>query len=247
MKYDYIHKFAGNTLKYWRWPLFFFIVSFAVAWYAANHKRARYCDEALVILGLVQNYLDREVTIEDPFVFTERLKVGIAGTDSSISGTVKNNIYAFELAKQRVVTVSLKGNDPHAVRVALKSVLNITSSQHDENYASAMVAYNVRLSYLKAKRINLEKIISTLSFDKSIPVEEYQNFQVELNKIKDTIPRPPTKTRIVMPESTEAKLCETKTTLEMLFFSLGWGFIGSLMAMFGLNIWTTRDARLNQK
>lgn len=120
----------------------------------------------------------------------ERLKVGIAGIDSSISGTVKTNIYAFQFAKQRVVTVTLKGNDPHAVRVALKSVLNMISSQHDEEYAIAMVAYDERLSYLKAKRINLEKIISTLSFDKSIPVEAYQNFQVELIKIKEATPLP---------------------------------------------------------
>lgn len=245
MEYGYIYKFAGNTLKYWRLPLLFFIVSFAVAWYAANQKQVRYCDEALVILGSVGNNSDREVMIEDPFVASAKLNVAIAGIDSPITGTVKANVHAFEFSTRRVITVSLKGNDSHAVRVALKSVLSMLSSLHDEKYALGMVAYDARLKYLNEQRINLEKKISTLSSDKSIPVEAYKNLQVELINIKGMIPPPPTKTRFVMPERTEGRMCETKTTLEMLLFYLSWGFIGSLMAIFGQYIWTTHNVRRN--
>lgn len=233
MEYGYIHKFAGDTLKYWRLPLFFFIVFFAVAWYAANQKQARYCDEALVILGTVGG----EIMIEDPYVSAALLNVAIAGTDSLISGTVKTNPHAFEFSTRRAITVSLKGNDPRTVRVALKNVLGILASSHDEKYALAMATYVADTNLRDARQIHLKKMILDLSTDKAIPVEVYENLKTELINIGG--PQMPIRTRITIPQNAEAKLCETKTTLEMLFFSLGWGFIGSLMAMFGLHLWTT--------
>lgn len=243
MEYGYIGKFASNTLKCWRLPLFSFIVFFVVSLYAVNQAQDRYCDEALVILGTRGDYLDNEVMIEDPYVSQGRLNVAIAGTGNSIDGTAKATFDAFEFIRRRVIKVSLKGNNPHTVRVALAKVLANLSSVHDEIYALAVVAYDARLSYLKKQRINLEKIISNLSSDRSIPDEAYENIQVGLFKVKGVLPPPPTKTRIVMPESAEAKLCETKTILEMMLFSVGWGFIGSLMAMFGLHIGQTHFVR----
>jgi hypothetical protein len=234
MEYGYIHKFAGDTLKYWRLPLFFFIVFFAVAWYAANQKQARYCDEALVILGTVRHEI---MFVDDPYVSAALLNVAIAGTDSPISGTVKTNPHAFEFSTRRTITISLKGKDPKIVRVALKNVLGVLASSQDEKYALAMAAYVEDTNRRDERQIHLKKMISNLSADKTIPVEAYENLENELISIGG--PQMPIRTRITIPQNAEAKLCETKSALEMLFFSLSWGFIGSLMAMFGLHIWTT--------
>jgi len=238
-----MYKFAINALKFWRLPLFFFIVFFAVSLFAVNQAQDRYCDEALVILGTSGDYLDKEVMIEDPYVSAARLKVAISATDKSLRGTCKANPYAFDFSTRRAVSVSLEGNDPRVVRVALEKVLAKLSGTHDEKYAQAVVDYDARLSYLKKARTNLEKMISNLSSDRSIPVEAYQNLQVELVRIKGTVVPHPKRTRIVMPDSTEAKLCETKTKLEMMFYALGWGFIGSLMAMFSLHASQTHFGR----
>ncbi len=233
---DYMYNFASNALKCWRLPLFFFVVFFVVSFYSVNQGQDRYCDEALVVLGTVGDYLDKEIMIEDPYVTASSLNVDISGTDKSISGTAKANIYAFDFSTRRVITVKLKGDNPRTVRVALEKMLTKLSGRHDERYALAVASYDARLSFLKKTRTNLEKMISTLSSDKSIPAEAYQNLQVELIKIKGVLPPPPTPTRIVMPDSAEAKLCETKTILERVLFSVGWGIIGSLMVMFGLHL-----------
>lgn len=241
--YNYLYKFISNALKCWKLPLSFFVVFFMVSLCAANQAQDRYCDEALVIVGTRGDYLDKEVMIEDPYVSAARLNVEIAATDNSISGISKTNLYAFDFSKRRIIAVSLKGNNPRMVRVALEKALSKLSSVHDEKYAQAVADYDARLSYLKKARINLEKIISNLSSDRSIPVEAYQNLQVELIKIKGTALSFPKRTRIVMPDNTEAKSCETKTKLEMMFYSVGWGFIGSLMAMFSIHISQTHFVR----
>lgn len=244
---NYMYKFASHALKYWRFPLFVFFVFFVVSLYSINQARDRYCDEALVILGTVGDYLDKEVMIEDPYVTASRLNVDISGTDKSISGTAKANIYAFDFSTRRVIQVRLKGDNPRTVRVALEKMLSKLSGIHDEKYALAVATYDARLSSLKKTQINLEKMIFTLSANRSIPEEAYQNIQAELIKIKGASPLPPTPTRIVMPDSVEAKLCETRTILEGVLFSVGWGVIGSLMAMFCLHLGQNHCVRWGSK
>lgn len=244
---DYMHKFASNALKYWKFPLIVFFGFFVVSLYSINQARDRYCDEALVILGTVGDYLDKEIMIEDPYVTASSLNVDIAGTDMSISGTAKANIYAFDFSTRRVITVRLKGDNPSTVRVALEKMLTKLSGRHDQRYAQAVASYDARLNFLKKTRSNLEKMISRLSSDKSIPAEAYQNLQVELIRIKGVLPPLPTPTRFVMPDSAEAKLCEAKTNLETVLFSVGWGIIGSLMAMFCLHLGKTYCACWGKK
>lgn len=242
MEYEHINKFVGNALKRWRLPLLFFFAFFSVSLYTINQEQDRYCDEALVILGTKSDYLDKKVMIEDPYVSESRLNVAISGLGNSIEGTASATLDAFDFEKRRVMTVSLKGKDPHLVRVALKNVLAKLASVHDEKYSRAAADYAARISYLKKARINLERMISNLSADKSIPPEAYQSLQVELFKVKGTTPPPPTQTRFIMPDSSEATLCGGKKSIvERVLFSVGWGVIGGLMAIFGVYIWQTHS------
>lgn len=237
MKNDAVGLLAREGLKYWKLPIFIFVATFLIAVYVFVHKEDKYCDEGLIILGTNTGSRGKITLIEDPYIAEVNLNMVIAGINDSIKGVVHTNADAFEMSTKRVVEVGLEGGDPRAVRAALKEVLDKFYRAHEKRgetkFSQGVRDYHLMVKKQDEKKKILNRIVLLLSADKSIPVAEYQQYKQDLINMDVLLPPVKTETIITLPDNEKAKLCESKTILEIILLSAGWGLIGSLMAIFG--------------